>query len=642
LTAAGNVDPLDSARCRTPSGFGRDDVWVAASALADFDMDDDLITNDVAAGDFEQLEPADRSLTWMADAIADWGGQLKDAAHDVQPLKLPVLNPPSAQEGRSADGTATANTTTMRFLVDPVLVTDDASIRAQKLALKADLRIINGVWYLRNPANPVTMGTPIWSDHPGVHSTPAQEGVQLAGAAVGQSTLFGASARPQRYSYYSTDSGGQLSYAAGTRAVVSYGTLFRDGTGAYPIWRPGMRCDDGAVVDATTTLAACTATPAAATSEQRLLHGTRSGFRDAIAEYGSGGPFSNSASHTANVLPLNFDVGALQDALADTGAFELGKVLSDAGHTFNGIVYIAATWPGSMASPPLANLQGANDNDATQPANTAHAQRELPYPLCAAGAVALAGPFQHPDCDDYWAGPGLRAQINAVRIINARNIDVDGSTDPAYPDTAGFPAIAGGELPRGLTVVTHLPLYVLGDVNMSSHVKVTNPADAGYRWRPVLLAGDVVSLQSNAWSDASSRWHETVDCRVAGGTGTCAALPTWPRTASRTNVHAQLIGGLAMTTPAALDNAGAVYSGGLELFLRPLEDWPGGQPLVFKGGMLVTHLPVFAVDEPRMVDGIASRPVVDSDFDLHFTDPRNAAPGAPLFDVSVVRQWNRR
>lgn len=56
------------------------------------------------------------------------------------------------------------NLTNQRFVVDPVLRNEPADVREQKLAFRADLRIINGVWYVPDPSAPHLPGLPIWSD----------------------------------------------------------------------------------------------------------------------------------------------------------------------------------------------------------------------------------------------------------------------------------------------------------------------------------------------------------------------------------------------------------------------------------------------------------------------------------------------
>mgnify|MGYP001174558050 CR=1 FL=1 len=66
------------------------------------------------------------------------------------------------------------NTGGLRALVEPVyqhtLFSDPEDIRLQKLATKADIRIINGIWFVRNePRGDETNwpGIPVWSDHHG-------------------------------------------------------------------------------------------------------------------------------------------------------------------------------------------------------------------------------------------------------------------------------------------------------------------------------------------------------------------------------------------------------------------------------------------------------------------------------------------
>lgn len=112
----------------------------------------------------------------------------------------------------------------------------------------------------------------------------------------------------------------------------------------------------------------------------------------------------------------------------------------------------------------------------------------------------------------------------AVRLVN-------GGTLPLLPDGR-----------RGLSVTTNNPLYVKGDYNTYS-----GGGAAG-------IYADAVTVLSNNWSDAN-----------AAGT-TLSALST--RVASTTTVKAAIMAGNK-------DTAGTQYSGGVENFMRFLENWSG-------------------------------------------------------------------
>jgi hypothetical protein len=128
-----------------------------------------------------------------------------------------------------------------------------------------------------------------------------------------------------------------------------------------------------------------------------LLEATRTGFvdtnnhRDTRLNAGAG----------PNVLPLNFNLHAFQEALADKTPGELGSYFCPdcLWPSFNGTVFISNTWRGSMlgasvfpdgtAEPPPNPVvvdQGVSSGERQPhvPVERASTTGPLPYPLCAA------------------------------------------------------------------------------------------------------------------------------------------------------------------------------------------------------------------------------------------------------------------
>lgn len=111
----------------------------------------------------------------------------------------------------------------------------------------------------------------------------------------------------------------------------------------------------------------------------------------------------------------------------------------------------------------------------------------------------------------------------------------------------------------GLAVISENPVYIAGNVNTGLNNPPSNtvpdftrPLGTGYTSQPTLIAGDAITVLSNAWNDASST----------------QALAN--RKASNTTVNAALLGGIIPT-----GSVGSNYSGGAENFTRFLEDWSG-------------------------------------------------------------------
>jgi hypothetical protein len=156
-------------------------------------------SNDIRIAIDDLVPPTRRKLTqdaaqpgWLAFA-AGFNGRVQDSVSaNVQPLRMPVSGQPRVQAGanvlameqltgalppvdrlvpiaaaREHNAAVGSQPASMRFLVDPMLVNEPADVREQKFAFKADIRIIDGVWFVRDPAHPELPGTAIWSDHPG-------------------------------------------------------------------------------------------------------------------------------------------------------------------------------------------------------------------------------------------------------------------------------------------------------------------------------------------------------------------------------------------------------------------------------------------------------------------------------------------
>lgn len=143
--------------------------------------------------------------------------------------------------------------------------------------------------------------------------------------------------------------------------------------------------------------------------------------------------------------------------------------------------------------------------------------------------------------------------------IGRLNTNPDVITALANPPTGGDPGILyvsssdttktirltnGSSLPDstsytggGLTVATNIPLYVQGDYNTAN--------------RPAAILADAVTVLSDSWSDSYN-----------SGTGIGS------RVAHETTVKAAIMAGNVAT-------AGSNYSGGVENFMRFLENWSG-------------------------------------------------------------------
>jgi hypothetical protein len=318
--------------------------------------------------------------------------------------------------------------------------------------------------------------------------------------------------------------------------VVSYGALTFDAGGPEPRHIPGYHSSLCAVPPTPPTTVPfdqdCGGGPDLDTNAERLRTGARSGFIDARV-------YSSTADASlSKIIPLNFDVRAFWRSLIDPTPGELGSMTGfrDAngdGHPdFNGIVYIeqamssAGTWPNvdQSASTPLA------------PAGSATVVERLPVQL----SSATTGFYP-----------------NAVRIINASDLNTFGGFPPTNHDNPG-PAVPGTTFPRGLTIVTNGPMYLLGDFG-DDPVDPTKP-------NPKLtsLASDAFTMLSKDWDDAAHGFD---------------VFPP-PLTSARRGYLATAILTGNVPTTASVSGRGPHNA------IRLLEDWDD-EDLVFQGSLVV-------------------------------------------------------
>lgn len=575
---------------------------------------------------------------WQAYALSTWKGNVRDSAHGVPRLRLPIAGTARAQAGMNAAGVKMSNENKLRILLDPVSSTDTEDTLSQKFAQLADLRIINGVWYKNNGSWP---GQPIWSDHPGSFTTTNEEGMEGTPRAVGQrdlKTALGWTSTPRRYSYYEYDEI-QKRLADDTLGILSYGMVFRS---SGPVWKPGFLAKGASSttyvdVDGKSKVkfcshcsnASCTAAQALrlATTpfcqayssgayqslpDAQLLQAARSGFIDQRVR---------SADTTRGaILPINFDLAEFTAALADTTPGELGSYFGG-GSSFNGIVYISATWSGSMAGMPNSSAslwpaQGSiSDAPQIQNNSVASVQTALPFPLCSTDLGYQSGSrrigFSRPASDGVTSNgfeplftipsctsdKSTTARPNAIRILNGASVS-----------TTRFP--------KGLSIVSNLPVYVQGNLNSSS---VTS-SQTVTPWVPVMVGSDALTLLSNAWDDKNSLWDNTV------------AYTT--RVASASTFTLCFLGGMVETADANR------YSGGMENFPRFLENWTGVTATI-AGSFVYGFSSIYQRQPWKYGSPVYDAPNRTWFFDPHLTVLDNQPPGAPRFSIHSVSRLNR-
>jgi hypothetical protein len=164
----------------------------------------------------------------------------------------------------------------------------------------------------------------------------------------------------------------------------------------------------------------------------------------------------------------------------------------------------------------------------------------------------------------------------------------------------------GATLPtNGLTVVTPDPLYVLGNYNASAgDLGTTNVADTA----PAALMGDAITVLSTSWSDSYN---------------SSTALTS--RNAGNTTVNAATLEGIVQSVTV---NGTKHYSGGVENFLRLLENWTG-DTLTYNGSMVVMFYSQYATNYWNLPGVYYNPPTRNWGFDANFAQGQNKLP--PIF-----------
>ena len=169
---------------------------------------------------------------------------------------------------------------------------------------------------------------------------------------------------------------------------------------------------------------------------------------------------------------------------------------------------------------------------------------------------------------------------NGIRLMNGSTLPQVSITNDTSASACASNASLKCTNTQSFTVATNDPSYVQGDYN-KQHVDATGkaPGQAGYNinsdpWRPSSIISDATTILSNAWQDSQN----------GSDNGNNAASTT---------VNAVIATGI-------VPSKGSTYSGGLENFVRLLENWdnascrsntayvaPGGVcTLTFKGAMV--------------------------------------------------------
>jgi len=167
----------------------------------------------------------------------------------------------------------------------------------------------------------------------------------------------------------------------------------------------------------------------------------------------------------------------------------------------------------------------------------------------------------------------------------------------------------------GLTVSTPQALYVLGNLNTTTdgtHFS-TNLGDVTYTY-PCAVMGDAITILSTKWADTNN-----------------ASLGVGSRVPVATTINAAALEGIVQSTNSS-------YSGGVENFLRLLENWGNPSPaLTYNGSIVVLFPSIYATNAWNgNVYGVPKR---NWGFDTNFSNQGGLPPMCPQSKAIIRGQW---
>lgn len=168
-------------------------------------------------------------------------------------------------------------------------------------------------------------------------------------------------------------------------------------------------------------------------------------------------------------------------------------------------------------------------------------------------------------------------------------------------------------LPKGLTIASPHPVYILGHYNVTNdaHLGTANTASSV----PASIVSDAITFLSTAWQDNKSS----------------NALST--RIAANTTVNAALVSGIVQTSTSK------GYSGGVENFPRFLEEW-NNRTSTYNGSMVVMFESVHAIGKWDNIGIYYNPPIRNWTFDTRYRDPANLPPATPSAYALVRGEWD--
>ena len=189
-------------------------------------------------------------------------------------------------------------------------------------------------------------------------------------------------------------------------------------------------------------------------------------------------------------------------------------------------------------------------------------------------------------------------QLPAVRVVN-------GTLLPC--------STAGATTTSGFTFATAQPMYVMGNYNVQINgtSQLLNSHNTGNTYPAAFLA-DSITVLSSAWTDTSSNGISS-------------------RVANNNTLNAACLEGIV---PSVSSN----YCGGVENFLRLLEDW-SNKTNTYNGSIMVMFPSQFATNLWPGTGNAYNAPNRDWGFDTNFLIQADLPPLTPQFRAVIRNTW---
>jgi hypothetical protein len=187
--------------------------------------------------------------------------------------------------------------------------------------------------------------------------------------------------------------------------------------------------------------------------------------------------------------------------------------------------------------------------------------------------------------------------------------------------------VNGGMLPPadgsyGFTLATAQPLYVWGDYNAWTFAGSSLSQNSVTYTEPAGLMADAITILSDSWSDSVG------SKQFSGGP-----------TASSTTINAACLEGIVESNPNNRASDAEGYSGGVENFLRTLENWQNAS-LYYNGSIIVMFPSQYATNCWQQTGGYYSAPKRHWAFDTNFESSSGLPPLTPRSQGVIRGSWN--